>query len=75
MPIKDTSISYYSAPDQAFTFVGKEPVPEDACIPVHDIDMNTCRVTLRCRQGQQHMQQHLVPQAMPYMSSVLSQSG
>jgi hypothetical protein len=56
MPIKDTSISYFSQIDQAYTFIGKEPVNEEAAISFSELDMNG-RITLRCRQGQNHLQQ------------------
>ena len=56
MPIKDTSISYFSQIDQAYTFIGKVPVNEAAAISFSERDMNGS-ITLRCRQGQNHLQQ------------------
>ena len=39
-PIKENLISYFSISEKAFVYVGKDPLPEEASIPLDDVDFN-----------------------------------
>lgn len=47
-PVKDNMISYFSASEQAYVFLGSYPFPQDITIPIEDIEGQQ-RLTLKCR--------------------------
>jgi len=46
-PIRGNIISYYSAYDQAFIYIAKDPVQEEITIPLEDIDFSS-KLKLKC---------------------------
>ena len=56
--VKDTMVSYKSAIENAFIFMGKEPLSEDLTIGFHDLEQPNQRLTLRCRHSIQNNQNH-----------------
>ena len=49
LSVKDTSISYKSHLENAWIFVGKDPIPEDFVISVNDLEPQTNRLIIRCK--------------------------
>lgn len=47
--VKETLISYKSALENAYIYIGKEPLPEDATISVNELEQPNNRLTLRCK--------------------------
>lgn len=48
-PVKDTVVSYRSHIENAFIYVGKEPLTEDTCVSFNDLEPPNHRLVLRCR--------------------------
>lgn len=48
-PIKDTIVSFKSINDNAFIYIGREPLSEDAFFSPSDLEMPNNRLTIRCR--------------------------
>ena len=47
--IRETQVSFKKLDENAFQFVGKDPIPEDACVPLIHLENPQNRLYLRCR--------------------------
>lgn len=47
--VRETQVSFKKLDENAFQFVGKDPIPEDACVPLIHLENPQNRLYLRCR--------------------------